>query len=221
MKTINLILKRIFDIVTSLIILILLFPFLVVVSLAVLLFMGGPVLFTQQRAGLHGTPFYIFKFSSMSDKRNEKHILLDDEERLTKLGRFIRRLSIDELPQLINILKGDMSVVGPRPLLMEYVKRYSNEHKRRLNMKPGVTGLAQIKGRNALLFSQRLQYDVEYVNSFNILLDLKIFFLTIYKVIFIKLQDRAGQDVTVVDDLGLHDRTLATKHMAIVEKKNA
>jgi lipopolysaccharide/colanic/teichoic acid biosynthesis glycosyltransferase len=145
--------------------------------------MGRPIFFKQIRPGLRGNPFLIYKFRTMLDLRDENGNLLPDEKRLTKIGKFLRNTSLDELPELWNVLKGDMSLVGPRPLLMEYLGRYTPEQARRHNVKPGITGWAQINGRNAISWDEKFKLDVWYVDNWNIFLDLKIIFITLIKVI--------------------------------------
>jgi len=175
--------KRIFDVVASLLILLLLAPLLGLVALLVRIFLGGPILFSQQRPGLHGKPFTIYKFRTMNDARDAQGNLLPDAQRLTRLGRFLRRTSLDELPELFNVLKGEMSFVGPRPLLMQYLDRYTPEQMRRHEVKPGITGLAQVNGRNALTWEQKFALDVRYVDQWSLRLDLKIIVLTFWKVL--------------------------------------
>lgn len=156
---------------------------MVVTAILVRWKLGSPVLFKQQRPGLHGKPFYLYKFRTMTDERDEKGELLPDHVRLTPFGQFLRKFSLDELPQLYNILKGDMSFVGPRPLLMKYLPYYTDREKKRHNVRPGITGLAQVSGRNNLGWDERLELDVKYVENYSFWLDLKIIFLTIKKVL--------------------------------------
>ncbi|MGQ9506171.1 MAG: sugar transferase [Thermogutta sp.] len=203
-RRIQLAIKRGIDITGALLGLILLSPLLAVTGLAIWVTMGRPIIFRQVRPGFRGKLFTLYKFRTMRNAFTADGQPLPDAERLTRLGRWLRRFSLDELPQLWNVLKGDMSIIGPRPLLVEYLARYTPEQARRHEMRPGITGLAQIMGRNALKFSQRLAYDVQYVDQFSLLLDLKILLLTILKVPTGLLFDGAGQDVKVVDDLGLH-----------------
>lgn len=176
-------LKRIIDIVGSLLGIIILLPIYLILSFLVYRNLGSPIIFRQKRPGKDEKIFEMMKFRSMLDKTNKWGEVLPDEERLTSFGMKLRATSLDELPELFNVLKGEMSLVGPRPLLPEYLELYSEKQKKRHNMKPGITGLAQIKGRNAISWSEKLNYDVEYVENFNILLDIKILFVTIYKVI--------------------------------------
>lgn len=174
--------KRLLDILISLVGLVLLSPVLMVLSLIILWRLGKPVLFVQKRPGKSGKPFYMYKFRSMTDEYDERGELKPDHERLTGLGRFLRKTSLDELPTLINVLKGDMSLVGPRPLLMEYLPLYNEEQRKRHLVKPGITGWAQINGRNQTRWEERFELDVWYVENQNLLLDLKILFLTILQV---------------------------------------
>lgn len=145
--------------------------------------LGSPVLFRQIRPGLRGKPFVLYKFRTMTEKRDQEGNLLPDAERLTPFGRFLREYSLDELPEFFNVLRGEMSLVGPRPLLMEYLERYTPEQARRHEVKPGITGWAQVNGRNALTWEEKFRLDVWYVDNWNIYLDLKILWLTVLKVI--------------------------------------
>lgn len=156
---------------------------MVIISILILVFMGRPILFKQQRPGLHAKPFYVLKFRTMNDKCDEKGNLLPDEDRVTLLGKILRKLSLDELPQLINVIKGDMSLVGPRPLLMEYLPLYSPEQARRHEVRPGITGWAQVNGRNAISWEKKFELDVWYVDNQSFWLDLKIILLTILRVL--------------------------------------
>lgn len=203
-RKIQLAIKRGIDIVGAIVGLILLSPIFAVTALAIWLTLGRPIIFRQVRPGYRGKLFTLYKFRTMRNAFAADGQPLPDDERLTPLGRWLRRFSLDELPELWNVLKGDMSLVGPRPLLVEYLDRYTPEQARRHDVRPGITGLAQVMGRNALKFSQRLAYDVYYVDHFSLLLDLKIILLTIWKVPTGVLFDGAGQDVKVVDDIGLH-----------------
>lgn len=203
-RRIQLAIKRGIDILGAIFGLIVLSPLLMATALAVWVTMGRPIIFRQVRPGYRGKLFTLYKFRTMRNALGPDGRPLPDAERLTSLGRWLRRFSLDELPELWNVLKGEMSLVGPRPLLVEYLPRYTLEQARRHEMRPGITGLAQIMGRNALKFSQRLAYDVYYVDHFSLLLDFKIILLTLWKVPTGILFDGAGQDVKVVDDLGLH-----------------
>lgn len=175
--------KRFFDIVVSLLILLVALIPLICVFLAVRLFLGKPALFKQVRPGVGGKPFTMYKFRSMTDAKGPNGELLPDAERLTKFGKFLRSSSLDELPGLLNVLKGEMSLVGPRPLLMEYLPLYNAEQSRRHNVRPGITGWAQVNGRNAISWEDKFKLDVWYVDNQSFWLDLKILFLTFYKVI--------------------------------------
>ena len=175
--------KRVVDIVLATMALVILSPVALVVALVIYFTMGSPVIFRQERAGLHGKPFVMYKFRTMLDLRDEKGNLLPDEERLTRVGRFLRRLSLDEIPQLWNVLKGDMSLVGPRPLLVEYLPYYTDREKKRHSVLPGITGWAQINGRNNLPWDERLEMDVWYVENWSLLLDIKILLITLLKVL--------------------------------------
>lgn len=174
--------KQIFDYLFSGLALILVLPLLVLVTILLLCFQEGNPFFLQPRPGLKEKVFKIIKFRSMSNKRDQNGNLLADELRLTAIGRFIRRSSIDELPQLINVFKGDMSFVGPRPLRVRYLPYYSSEEQIRHQVKPGITGLAQISGRNAITWDSRLKMDAEYVKNLSFQLDLKILFFTAFKL---------------------------------------
>ena len=175
--------KRVFDLLLTGFGLILLSPVLVILALVVLYYHNSPILFRQQRPGYKGQPFRIYKFRTMTDQRDQNGELLPDVERLTRLGRFMRSTSLDELPELINILRGEMSWVGPRPLLMQYLERYSPEQARRHDVLPGITGWAQINGRNALTWEDKFRLDVWYVDNWSLWLDIKILALTVWKVI--------------------------------------
>jgi len=176
-------LKRLVDILGALVGLIILSPVMLVVAVVVYVSMGPPVLFRQERAGLNGRPFTLYRFRTMLDLRDKHGNLLPDEKRLTPVGRFLRNWSLDELPQFWNVLKGDMSLVGPRALLMEYLPFYTEREKLRHSVKPGITGWAQINGRNLLSWNERLEMDVWYVENWSILLDIKILFLTVIAVL--------------------------------------
>ncbi len=176
-------LKRIIDLAASSLAILLLSPLLLVLAVTVRLCLGSPVLFRQRRPGLHGRPFTLYKFRTMADARDDHGCLLPDAQRLTRLGRFLRATSLDELPELFNVLKGDMSLVGPRPLLMEYLDRYTPEQARRHAVRPGITGLAQVSGRNALTWEEKFALDVWYVDHVSLWLDLKIIALTVWKIL--------------------------------------
>ena len=175
--------KRLFDLTIALPGFIVLSPLLSCIALLVGAKLGSPVLFRQVRPGLDGKPFMIYKFRTMTDERDAEEHFLPDGERLPKLGIFLRAMSLDELPELWNVLKGDMSIVGPRPLLLQYVGRYSPEQARRHEVKPGLTGWAQVNGRNALSWDEKFEMDVWYVDHCSLALDLKIIGMTVLKVL--------------------------------------
>ena len=195
--------KRWFDFFLTLIGCIFLLPIISIVAIFVRMKIGSPVIFKQVRPGFRGKPFVLYKFRSMTEEKDKNGKLLPDAVRLTALGRIMRATSIDELPELWNVLKGDMSLVGPRPLLMQYLDRYTTEQSRRHEVKSGITGWAQVNGRNCLVFSQRLVLDVWYVDHLSLLLDLKILFLTLKKIMK-KEGVIVDQDVREIDDLGLY-----------------
>lgn len=174
--------KRLFDFIVSLIALLILSPIIAVTALLIRMKIGSPVLFTQQRPGLNGRVFLVYKFRSMTDERDEIGELLPDDVRLTSFGKIIRKLSLDELPQLVNVLKGDMSFVGPRPLLVEYLPLYNERQARRHEARPGITGWAQVNGRNSISWEDRFELDVWYVENRKFWLDIKILFMTVLKV---------------------------------------
>ena len=175
--------KRWMDFLLSLLAIIVLSPIIAVVAALVRVKLGSPVLFRQPRPGKDEKIFNMYKFRTMTDGRDENGELLPDEVRLTKFGKFLRSTSLDELPELFNILKGDMSIIGPRPLLVEYLSRYNAEQKRRHEVRPGLSGLAQANGRNAISWEQKFKYDVEYVDHVTFLGDWKIIFQTIWNVL--------------------------------------
>jgi len=176
-------LKRLFDILLSLILIILFSPFLILTSLLVFFKIGRPILFKQVRPGLNEKLFTIYKFRTMSNETDNRGELLPDSKRLSKIGLFIRKVSLDELPQLFNVLKGEMSFIGPRPLLVEYLELYNKSQKRRHLVKPGISGWAQVNGRNAISWEQKFDYDVWYVDNQSFLLDMKILWMTFLKVV--------------------------------------
>ena len=176
-------LKRIFDIICSVIGLIILSPIIIMVTTGLFFANQGEPFFFQERPGMNGIIFRIIKFKTMNDKKDVNGYLLSDEIRLTKIGSIVRKTSLDEIPQLLNVLKGEMSLIGPRPLLPEYLDLYNTVQKRRHDVKPGITGWAQVNGRNAISWKQKFEYDVWYVDHLSLLLDLKIFFLTVKKVL--------------------------------------
>ncbi len=177
------VIKRLLDIILSLTAIILLSPVLLILAVLVRVKLGSPVLFRQQRPGYKGKIFGLMKFRTMTDEKDEKGELLPDEVRLTAFGKKLRSTSLDELPEFFNILRGDMSFVGPRPLLVQYLPLYNEEQAHRHDVLPGLTGLAQVNGRNAISWEQKFEYDVYYTRHISFLLDAKIVFLTVYKVL--------------------------------------
>lgn len=175
--------KRCFDLLSSLTGIVLLSPVLILLMILIRLKLGGPVFFTQERPGKECRAFKMVKFRSMTNERDEQGELLPDLKRITKLGRFLRRTSLDELPELINVFRGDMSVVGPRPLLMKYLPFYTSREMKRHDVRPGITGWAQVNGRNLLDWDKRLEKDVEYVENMSLGMDIKILFRTIGDVL--------------------------------------
>jgi len=175
--------KRFFDFVLSLAAMVILSPIYLVVALLVKFKLGTPILFTQERPGLNEKIFKMYKFRTMTSETDENGELLSDEERMTSFGKFLRSTSLDELPELYNIVKGDMAIVGPRPLLVKYLPRYNEEQKHRHDVRPGLTGLAQVHGRNALSWEDKFKYDVAYTKNVTLVNDLKIILATILKVI--------------------------------------
>lgn len=174
--------KRILDLILSLMALILLMPLMLIIGILVAINLGNPIIFKQKRPGKDEKIFTLYKFRTMTDEKDEKGKLLPDSQRLTKFGKFLRSTSLDELPELINILKGDMSIVGPRPLLVEYLKLYNEEQKHRHDVRPGLTGLAQTSGRNAITWEEKFEKDIEYVHNISFIGDVKIIIKTAIKV---------------------------------------
>jgi len=185
--------KRLFDLTFALIALVILSPIILAVSILVRIFLGTPILFKQQRPGYKGRPFYMYKFRSMTNRLARNGSLLPDAERLTRFGRLLRSLSLDEFPELFNILRGEMSFVGPRPLLMQYLPLYSPEQARRHDVVPGLTGWAQVNGRNAIDWPAKLAMDTWYVDHWSFWLDIKIIFLTIWKALLREGVNQEGQ----------------------------
>jgi len=175
--------KRLFDIILSIVLIIVFSPFYIVVSILILVKMGRPILFRQKRPGFNEKIFGIYKFRTMTNDTDKDGNLLPDEQRLLGLGKTIRSLSLDELPQIFNVLKGEMSFVGPRPLLVQYLPLYNDRQKKRHDVKPGITGWAQVNGRNAISWKQKFEYDVWYVENQSFWLDIKILWLTFLKVV--------------------------------------
>jgi sugar transferase EpsL len=185
--------RRFFDLALTLPAVCILLPVFIFIAFLVRLNLGSPVLFSQQRPGLGGKPFRMYKFRTMTDARGASGELLPDDLRLTRFGRFLRSTSLDELPELINVLKGDMSLVGPRPLLMQYLERYTPDQARRHEAKPGITGWAQVNGRNAITWEEKFSLDVWYVDHQSFWLDIKIIFMTIWKIFKREGINQAGQ----------------------------
>lgn len=175
--------KRFMDFLIAALSIIIFNPLLIILAILVRIKLGGPVIFKQERPGLNGKVFKLYKFRTMTDAKDENGNLLDDEYRLTSFGKKLRSTSLDELPELYNILKGDMSIVGPRPLLVKYLPLYNDEQKRRHDVRPGLTGLAQVSGRNAITWTEKFNKDIEYVDNVSLGLDISIFFKTIYCVL--------------------------------------
>ncbi|MFS4431871.1 sugar transferase [Chryseobacterium sp. S90] len=189
-------LKRIFDFVVALIGITFLLPIFLIVMIGLFISNNGKPFFFQKRPGRNGKIFKIIKFKTMNDKKDSNGNLLSDAERLTAIGSFVRKTSLDEIPQLINVLKGDMSLIGPRPLLVQYLPLYNEHQARRHDVRPGITGWAQVNGRNAISWNQKFDYDVWYVENISLMLDVKIFFLTAKKV-FIREGVSADGHVTI------------------------
>ncbi len=199
--------KRIMDIFAAILLLIIFSPIMLVAAIIVRITLGGPVIFKQRRPGLNGRLFMLYKFRSMTNDCDKTGKLLSDEERNNRFGDFLRKCSIDELLELFNVLKGDMSMVGPRPLLEEYLDRYNPEQARRHEVRPGITGLAQISGRQNLTFGQRIALDVFYIDHRSLWMDIKILFLTLPKALWqrgVIIQ----QDIDDVDDIGLNSNSI-------------
>jgi lipopolysaccharide/colanic/teichoic acid biosynthesis glycosyltransferase len=198
--------KRLLDLVVTIPGLVLLSPLLAIMGTLVRIFLGSPVLFRQIRPGKDGAPFTVYKLRTMTEGRNANDQLLSDEERMTGLGRFLRSYSLDELPELFNVLRGEMSLVGPRPLLMQYLTRYSAEQARRHEVLPGMTGWAQVNGRNALTWEDKFRFDVWYVDQWSLWLDFKILALTLWKVITREGINQPGE-TTSAEFMGSEDQT--------------
>ncbi|QED49185.1 sugar transferase [Cytobacillus dafuensis] len=175
--------KRMIDLIVTFLLILIFSPIMVTIAIIIFISMGTPILFKQLRPGLSGKPFYIYKFRTMIEKLDEDGNMLPGQLRLTRLGKWLRNYSLDELPQLFNVIRGDISLVGPRPLLMEYLPLYTKEQARRHEVKPGITGWAQVNGRNSINWEEKFKLDIWYVDNQSISLDLKIMALTIIKVI--------------------------------------
>jgi lipopolysaccharide/colanic/teichoic acid biosynthesis glycosyltransferase len=198
--------KRLCDVLLSLFVFLILLPLLIVVGFLIHSKLGSPVFFTQVRPGFRGMPFRLIKFRTMRDAYDGEGNLLPDEKRLTKFGQFLRSTSLDELPELFNVLKGDMSLVGPRPLLMEYLDRYTPEQARRHEVRPGITGWAQVNGRNALSWEEKFKLDVWYVDNLSLWLDIKILWMTVFKTLRREGISAAGE-ATMPPFMGTPDST--------------
>lgn len=196
--------KPLFDFLLALFGLVTLSPLFILITVMLFFANKRKPFFYQTRPGKNEKLFYAIKFKTMTDKKDKNGVLLNDAERLTKFGAFIRKYSLDEIPQLINVLKGDMSLIGPRPLLVDYLPLYDEEQRKRHNIKPGITGWAQVHGRNLLLFSERFKLDVWYVDNLSFLVDIRILFLT-FKRVILSEGVVSGQDVLDVDDLGFNE----------------
>ena len=189
------------DVVIALFALLLLWPVMLVVAILVRTKLGSPIIFKQERAGKNGKAFYMYKFRTMSDEKDENGVLLPDEKRLGKFGKVLRSTSMDELPSFLNVLKGQIALVGPRALYIKYIPRYSEEQKRRLEVRPGVTGLAQVSGRNAISWEERFEYDIKYVDKITFLGDWKIIFRTVGTV-FKREGINSASSVTMEEFMG-------------------
>lgn len=199
--------KQLFDFIIALMALLLTGWLLIIISVWLhFANKGAGAFFKQKRPGLKGKPFYMVKFKTMTDERGENGKLLPDFQRLTKMGRFLRRTSIDELPQLWNVLKGDMAIIGPRPLLMQYLPLYTPEQDRRHDVRPGITGWAQVHGRNLLMLSKKFEYDVWYVDHLSLVLDIKILLMTVMNVLKRSDVGDGADNMAEVDDLHFTER---------------
>jgi undecaprenyl phosphate N,N'-diacetylbacillosamine 1-phosphate transferase len=207
----KLFIKRLIDLTAAMAGFMLFFPVIAIVATALTFSLKGSPFFFQKRAGKKGKIFRIVKFKTMTDERDASGVLLPDEKRLTRVGALVRKTSIDELPQLFNVITGEMSLIGPRPLLPEYLPHYTPEQNQRHEVRPGITGLAQVKGRNQIVFSRRIKYDVFYVHKLSFFLDFKILYMTLATVLLKSSFVVNGQTVDQVDDLGL-SRNLSSNH---------
>jgi len=194
----NKFIKRFLDFIFSFILLIALSPIMLIITIIVRIKLGSPVVFKQQRPGLHEKIFTLYKFRTMNDKRDENGELLPDKERLSKFGKFLRSTSLDELPELFNILKGDMSFIGPRPLLVQYLPLYSDYQRKRHSVRPGLSGLAQVSGRNLISWEEKFELDIKYVKELSFILDCKLLFLTFIKIL---IREGINSDTSVTMEL--------------------
>lgn len=211
--------KRIIDFTIVIIALMIIWPFLLIITIWLYFAnKGAGAFFTQERPGQSGKIFKVIKFKTMTDERDENGILLPDAQRLTKVGRFVRSLSIDELPQLINVLKGDMSLIGPRPLTPIYLRLFDDFQMRRMEVRPGITGWAQVNGRNHCKLSKKFEYDVWYVDNVSLLLDIKIIWMTIMNVLKRTDVGEGASDMKDIDDLGFLPKVLEIQKQ---ERENA
>ncbi len=197
--------KRLFDIFLGVFILVITFPFMLLIGLLIRINLGSPVIFKQVRPGFDSNPFVIYKFRTMSNSKDSDGLSLPDAQRVTMLGSFLRSTSLDELPEVWNVIVGDMSFVGPRPLKMDYLALYTEEQARRHEVKPGITGWAQIHGRNKLEWDKRFAYDVWYVENHNILLDVKILFITVAKILTFEGTNPKGGSSVIIPFKGIGD----------------
>lgn len=210
--------KRLFGFLISLLAILCLSPIFIIVTIWLhFANKGAGAFFTQERPGYHGKPFKVIKYKSMTDERDENGELLPDAQRLTKAGRFVRSTSLDELPQLFNIFKGDMSLIGPRPLLMQYLPLYSPEQARRHDVRPGITGWAQVHGRNLCKLSDKFKYDVWYVDHCTLLTDIRIIWLTIMNVLKRSDIGEGSGNMQEVDDLHFVDRILEMREKGLIK----
>lgn len=203
--------KHIIDFFVAFLALLFFSPLFIIIMIGLYFANKGNPFFFQKRPGKDERIFEIIKFKTMNEERDTDGVLLPDAERLTFMGKFVRKTSLDEIPQLINVLQGNMSIIGPRPLLPEYLSVYDETQKKRHNVRPGITGLAQVKGRNQMLFSERLKNDVYYVENVSLLLDIKIVFMTVRSIFFDSKSIVLGQTVDEVDDVGL-SKNLSANH---------
>ena len=211
-------LKHIFDLAITVPSVIILSPVLILIGFFVRMKIGSPIFFKQVRPGLNGRPFTIYKFRTMTDSRDEDGNLLPDRKRLTRLGRFLRKTSFDELPEFFNVIKGDMSIVGPRPLLIQYLDRYTPEQARRHEVKPGITGWAQVNGRNAISWEDKFKLDVWYVDNWSVWLDVKIILMTVWKILWREDINQPGQ-ATAEEFKGENSRKKAQKAQMVLNDK--